>query len=172
MKSFKLVVLFFLVVNLVACAKKQIVKPSDNIIVADVVKVVDPVVLVRIATPDMRGGTEVDQNIKTIYFDFDKADLKDSAREALKANADYMKSTGRTFCIEGHCDERGTVEYNLALGQRRAIAVVDYYKMLGVSANNMATISYGSEKPTVAGTGEEVWVKNRRVETKIINVSF
>jgi peptidoglycan-associated lipoprotein len=105
--------------------------------------------------------------IETIYFDFDRSDLGEETRNTLKKNAQFMKNnTDLTYIVEGNCDERGTVAYNLALGQRRALAVREYYGKLGVPLSSMATISYGSEKPEVTGSSEEAWAKNRRAETK------
>lgn len=106
--------------------------------------------------------------IATIYFDYDQADLLESARAALKRNAEYLKNNPDVeVLVEGNCDERGTFEYNLALGQRRAAAVREYYGQLGVAIGRIGTISYGEEQPAVVGTDEASFAKNRRVETKI-----
>ena len=101
----------------------------------------------------------------TVYFSFDKADLSDAARRTLRANADWLKTHANySVAIEGHCDERGTIEYNLALGQRRAQAVKDYLGSLGVNAIRVRTVSYGEERPLDPGHGETSWAKNRRGE--------
>lgn len=100
-----------------------------------------------------------------VFYDFDKYDLRADARERLAKNADYMKSEkGRklTFTVEGHCDERGTNEYNIALGQNRSSAAVDYLVSLGVSAGRFKSISYGEEKPFCRESTEACWQKNRR----------
>lgn len=106
--------------------------------------------------------------LKTIYFSYDQSELQSDARAMLKVNAEYLKSNDTlNVLVEGHCDDRGTTEYNLALGQHRAAAVREYYGQLGVSLNRVATISYGKEKPAVQGSNDEAWAKNRRVETKV-----
>lgn len=98
-----------------------------------------------------------------IHFAFDKSVIEPPAREILKNIAGWMLKNGSyTLMIEGHCDERGTVEYNLALGQRRADATMKYLVDLGVSKTNIATISYGEERPLDPGHNEEAWAKNRR----------
>ena len=98
-----------------------------------------------------------------VFFDFDKSDLKPDARQTVEALAAWMNNyPATTITIEGHCDERGTREYNLALGERRANAVQDYLLALGVSANRLRTISYGKERPAVLGSNESAWAQNRR----------
>jgi len=103
---------------------------------------------------------------ETVYFDFDKSDLRQDARNVLSKNADTMlKSKNATkIKIEGHCDERGSAEYNLALGERRAKSVMQYLLTLGVQADRLSVVSYGKEKPAVQGNDEEAWAKNRRAE--------
>jgi len=101
--------------------------------------------------------------VDDVYFDFDKADLRTEAREQLQRNADWLKShAGYLVTIEGHCDERGTNEYNLALGERRANAAKDYLVSLGVAAARVNTISYGEERPVCTESTEVCWQKNRR----------
>ena len=101
----------------------------------------------------------------TIYFDFDKSNIRDDARNGLKNNFDMLKSNpDMRVLIEGHCDERGTVEYNLALGERRARAAMEYLANLGISRDRMSIISYGKERPAVLGSNEDAWAKNRRDE--------
>ena len=100
-----------------------------------------------------------------VFYDFDKYDLRSDARERLAKNAEFMKSEEGmelTFTVEGHCDERGTSEYNIALGQNRSNAAVDYLVSLGVSARRFKTISYGEEKPFCTESTESCWQKNRR----------
>ena len=102
----------------------------------------------------------------TVYFDFDKSDLRQDARDAISKNATFMlkSNTSIKIKIEGHCDERGSAEYNLALGERRAKSVQQYLLTLGVQPDRLAVISYGKEKPAVQGDNEEAWAKNRRAE--------
>ena len=98
-----------------------------------------------------------------VFFDTDRSDLKPQARSTIEALAAWMNEhPGVALTIEGHCDERGTREYNLALGERRANAVRDYLVALGVSGNRLGTISYGKERPAVPGSSESAWAQNRR----------
>jgi peptidoglycan-associated lipoprotein len=101
--------------------------------------------------------------LNTVFFEYDKANLSGDARKKLAANAEWIKShNGMTVQIEGHTDERGSVEYNLSLGERRAKSVKAYLEGLGVEGKRMTIISYGEEKPLVTGEGEAAWAKNRR----------
>ncbi|MEJ2084616.1 MAG: peptidoglycan-associated lipoprotein Pal [Acidobacteriota bacterium] len=101
--------------------------------------------------------------IGDVYFDFDKYDLKSEARERLAKNAEFMKANPQfTFTIEGHCDDRGTAEYNLALGERRANSALNYLSSLGVSSSGIRTISYGEERPQCTEQAESCWWRNRR----------
>ena len=101
--------------------------------------------------------------IGDVYFDFDKYELKSDARERLAKNAEFMKANPQfTFTIEGHCDDRGTNEYNLALGDRRASAAVNYLGSLGISSSGVRTISYGEERPQCTESAESCWWRNRR----------
>lgn len=110
-------------------------------------------------------GIGSDGKLSTIYFEFDKAALSDDARNALKSNYQYAnKNPKMTLVIEGHCDNRGTEEYNLALGERRAKAIRDYLVNLGLPSKRLSVISYGEEKPALTGDSEEAWAKNRRGE--------
>lgn len=103
--------------------------------------------------------------IKTVYyFDFDEATLTAESRSALDAAAPALKAAGVSVRLEGHADERGTPEYNLALGERRAQAVSNYLGLQGVDAGKLEIISYGEEKPVMTGSDEASWAKNRRVE--------
>ena len=102
-----------------------------------------------------------------VYFDFDKSTLTPATRRVLDAHIALAKAKGNSSMrLEGHADERGTREYNMALGERRAMAVKDYMSVNGVAGRRMETVSYGEERPAVAGSGEAAWSKNRRVEIK------
>jgi peptidoglycan-associated lipoprotein len=108
-------------------------------------------------------ATTAGDAVKDIYFDFDKSNIRPDAREVLKANADYiLKISNVAIVVEGHCDERGTAEYNMALGQRRAEEAKKYLGNLGVNGSKIKTISYGKERPIDAGHDEDAWAKNRR----------
>ena len=118
--------------------------------------------------PSLRGKDyqEVPELV-TIYFDLDQSSLRNDARETLQKNYQALKShPDWEVLIEGNCDERGTTEYNLGLGQRRAAAVRQYYISLGIAGNRVATISYGKEKSVCDGHAEDCWAKNRRADTK------
>jgi len=98
-----------------------------------------------------------------VFFDFDKSDLKPAARNTVQGWANWLRSNpGADIVIEGHADERGTREYNLALGERRATAVKDYLVALGVAPSRVRTISYGKERPEDPGHNDSAWAKNRR----------
>ena len=101
--------------------------------------------------------------LQPIYFDFDKSFVRDDAKAVMKANADYLKANPKVKVrIEGNCDERGTIEYNQALGQRRAASAKKYLTDMGISAKRISLISYGKEKPACNQSTEDCWQKNRR----------
>lgn len=103
-----------------------------------------------------------------VFFGFDRYNLTAQARYTLQKQAAWMTANSNVnVVIEGHCDERGTREYNLALGERRASAVADYLMTLGVPATRVSTISYGKERPEDPASNEEAWAKNRRGVTVI-----
>jgi peptidoglycan-associated lipoprotein len=104
--------------------------------------------------------------ITTFYFEFDSADLKPEAMRALDVHARDLKSAGNRVVLEGHTDERGTREYNMALGERRAASVQRYLVLQGVSPAQLELVSYGEEKPAAMGSNEEAWAQNRRVELR------
>jgi len=105
--------------------------------------------------------------LPAIRFDYDRDALSEEALGTLKSNAAWLKANAKVeIQIQGHCDERGTVAYNLALGQKRARAVRDYYRALGVSMRRMSTLSYGKEKPDCQESTEECWRSNRRAESR------
>jgi len=104
-----------------------------------------------------------DSPLRPVFFEYDSSEISDAGRTALQANAAVLKKYGTwVVTIEGHCDERGTKEYNLALGERRAVAARTYLISLGLDANRLRTVSYGSEFPFDAGHIEGAWSKNRR----------
>jgi peptidoglycan-associated lipoprotein len=122
-----------------------------------------------VPTPNVEKGeltgslSEVSSYLKPAFFDYDKADVRSDARDVLAANAAWLKKyLSVRFTIEGHTDERGTAQYNLALGDRRANAAKDYLVSLGVDASRIKTVSYGKERPFATGHDEDSWQKNRR----------
>lgn len=106
---------------------------------------------------------EISGIFKDILFDYDKYDIREDGKQNLKAVSDYLrKNNSHKVLIEGHCDERGTSEYNLALADRRAKEAKDYLVSLGVPSSHVDIISYGKEKPSCTEHSEECWAKNRR----------
>ena len=102
---------------------------------------------------------------RTVYFDFDKSEIKPEAREVIEAHAKYMSNNpSASVTLEGHADERGTREYNVALGERRANAVRQLATLLGASGQQLRTVSYGEERPVCNEHNEGCWSQNRRVE--------
>ena len=103
------------------------------------------------------------QNVKDAFFDYDKSDIRPDAQQALMADAAFLQQHPNIrFTIEGHCDERGSTEYNLGLGDRRATAAKDFLVQQGVGADRIRTISYGKEKPFCTSHDEQCWQQNRR----------
>ena len=124
--------------------------------------------LVAKKEPGIEGVVFESSLLKDIYFDFDKYDIRPGDTAILKENAALLKKYPKVkIQIEGHCDERGTIEYNLALGERRANSTKNYLVTSGVSPERISTISYGEEKPIDPGHSEEAWTKNRRAHTII-----
>jgi len=103
------------------------------------------------------------KGLEPVYFDFDKSFIREDARPVMKANAEWLKANPKVkIKIEGNCDERGTIEYNQALGQRRAAAAKKYLTDMGIAGSRISLISYGKEKPACTASTEECWQKNRR----------
>jgi len=119
------------------------------------------------APPSLSSTELLERQAQDAFFDFDKSDIRSDARDALTRDSGLLKQifgqdSGFSVVVEGHCDERGSAEYNLALGDRRASAAKDLLVQLGVAAGRMKTISYGKEKPQCTEATEECWQKNRR----------
>jgi peptidoglycan-associated lipoprotein len=148
------------------------VKPEGEIMMADKIVQPKPVQqeVAKVAAPQAEKTAPVEIKFETVYFDFDKSDLRQDARDVLSKNAETMLKSmaGAKVQIEGHCDERGSAEYNLALGERRAKSSQKYLTTLGVKAENLSAISYGKEKPAVNGSDEAAWAKNRRAEFVVV----
>lgn len=176
MKTRTIGIMFLLCCGIAAaagCAKKEVVKQDQAI-------TQPPVAPPKDTTPvqDQQAAkdtTVADENLKdvmafdTIYFDFDSFVLSDAARAMLDKNAQLMlKRTGDKIRLEGNCDERGSDEYNLALGEKRAKAALNYLLTLGVPQERLNVISYGEEKPANQGHDEAAWAKNRRVDFIIL----
>jgi peptidoglycan-associated lipoprotein len=126
--------------------------------------------LVAKKTPGIEGEVFESTLLKDIHFDFDKYAIRPGDAEILKAIAAVLKKYPSVkIQIEGHCDERGTNEYNLALGERRANSTKDYLLSLGISKDRLSAISYGEERPLDPGHNEEAWAKNRRAHFIILS---
>jgi len=145
------------------CAKKP-VKDANGADSANGAGQEAPAVVDKDITTDPMGSDSGKINgLNTVFFDYDKATLTSDAKSKLAANATWIKNNpSYTVQIEGHTDSRGSVEYNLSLGERRAKSVKSYLEGLGVDAKRMTIISYGEEKPLVPGDNEAAWAKNRR----------
>ncbi len=146
MKLVRILAVALLALALTGCAcRTKKVGSDDNIPVADA------------------GGP-----LKDINFAFDRSDLTAKSKEILKGNAEWLKANpGSTVQVEGHCDERGTNEYNMALGWRRANSGADYLKALGIEAARVSTVSYGEDMPLDPAHNEAAWAKNRRDHFKV-----
>ncbi len=115
-----------------------------------------------------KASAVAEPSFESVYFEFDKSDLRQDARDVLNKNADALKANSSAkIKIEGNCDERGSAEYNLALGERRAKSAMQYLLTLGVAADRITTLSYGKEKAK-AGKDESVWSKDRRGDFTIV----
>jgi peptidoglycan-associated lipoprotein len=167
-KYFILFLSAFLVTLLLGCAakKKEPVQPPTRPKAEEGVKPEEP----KPAEEEVIKGEELKESLQNIYFDFDKYFLRSDAKETLAKNAEYLKANASVKTkIEGHCDERGTVEYNLALGEKRARSAMEYLINLGIDPKRISIISYGKERPVDLGHNEEAWAKNRRDEFVIIS---
>lgn len=162
------------------CAKEEVVKKDEPVAQEQTVKQQEPAKPVETAPAQQEAPKQEETAtaakaseavaLETVYFDFDKSDLRQDARDTLSKNAEALlkKVADAKIQIAGHCDERGSDEYNLALGDRRAKSVAKYLETLGVKADRISTISYGKEKPAVEGHNEAAWSKNRRAEFVIV----
>jgi peptidoglycan-associated lipoprotein len=123
-------------------------------------------------TPTLTSGQILEQQGQDAYFDYDKSDIRPDARDALTHDAQLLKQIFQndpnvTIMVEGHCDERGSAEYNLGLGDRRATAAKDFLVQLGVPSDKLKTISYGKERPQCTDATEECYQKNRRAHLSV-----
>lgn len=152
--------LIILAVFFVSCATKKPVSDSP------------PIVEVKNIILQLDGDSDSNKagKIRTVNFAYDSSVVDETAKEILQANSEYMKlNKPITVQIEGHCDEKGGRQYNLALGERRATSVRNYMRSLGINANRMKIISLGNEKPLVAGDGAHSRARNRRANFIILS---
>lgn len=173
----KLAVTFLISCSLVVaagCSRNKNIAMQPKPAVSAPEKMEAPVAKSTSAPQRIEEKRSVDENVsfRTVYFDFDKSDIRDDQRSILTANAEIMsKNTNVKVRIEGHCDERGTNAYNIALGERRAAAVRDFLASYGVEGSRITTVSYGEERPVDSGHSESAWAKNRRCEFVITSGS-
>lgn len=158
----KLFMLLFVLTLVSACASK------DKVVVEEEYDVIES------SDQANKMNKEANKNIEEVsvpdrvYFGFDKYNISNDSAEILNLQAEWLKSDPTiNIIVEGHCDERGTKEYNLALGERRANAVKNYLVKQGISSKRIKVISYGKEKPVFVGNGEAVWAKNRVAVTVV-----
>ncbi len=165
-----LTVLFLcLTVALTSCSKKDVVS-DEPIMSGGVDSGGDAGYAAGGSSESIAAGGGGSSALQAIFFDYDAYNIRGDARSALEANADWLRQNpSSTIQIEGHCDERGTIEYNLALGEKRAAAVRKYLQRLGIDASRISTISYGEERPASSGTGESAWSANRRAEFVVLS---
>jgi peptidoglycan-associated lipoprotein len=160
------------------CTKKEMVKEDESLAqnegltdqTTSSTPAPTPVAQESVVKDDsLMESTVAVEPFETIYFDLDSYVLRQDARDALDKNAQWMlKKSAGTVRLEGNCDERGSDEYNLALGEKRAKAAQSYLVTLGVPADRLVTISYGKEKPVDPGHNDAAWAKNRRVDFVIV----
>ncbi|GFO65933.1 peptidoglycan-associated lipoprotein Pal [Geomonas paludis] len=174
------------------CAKKDLVKPEEKAPsvtapapetakpaleptapkapVTEQTPVREPVVAQEpVRETPKAGAGDLQGQLQKIYFNFDSSDLSEDSRNILTRNAEYLsKQPSLKIRIEGNCDERGSDDYNMALGERRAKAAKDYLVNLGISSERISILSYGEEKPVDAGHDEAAWAKNRRDEFVVV----
>lgn len=144
--------LAFVMAFLTACSSSSSNKGNDNV--------------VNDTTTDTTPVAEEVSLTNVVYFEFDKYDLTAESRAVLLAHADKLKGASVAVRLEGHADERGSREYNMALGEKRANAVRDFLVTQGVNGSSLEVISFGEEQPAVVGSDESSWAQNRRVEVK------
>ena len=160
-KHFILIAMCLVLALSLGCFNRQTVKQEEPIKQPEVALQAPPV-----ATPPAEAQPVVPKiEFKTIYFAFDSYALNEDGKALLNQAGGLLRSyPDVSLRLEGHCDERGTAEYNLALGEKRADAVREYLENLGVSRSRLFTVSFGKEKPAATGNDEASWAKNRRVE--------
>jgi peptidoglycan-associated lipoprotein len=156
-----------LIMVMAGCAKKQLLKPATGPTITKLDRA--KISLPKENNTERELGLKGQQFFHNVYFDFDSYALKSEFRTSLTETARFLRQTSDVkLKLDGHCDERGTIEYNLALGDKRANAVKRYLVDQGAKKENISTFSYGKERPVVPGHGEEAWAQNRRTEGNFI----
>ncbi len=152
----------FLVFSLAACTKK-----SPPVAATDTTP---PAAEQPTATNEQEAADQLIENFQRVYFDTDSHTLSAASQSALRANAQILEQFPRIEIeVQGHADERGTIDYNLALGQRRGTAVVDFLRREGVAPSRLKIVSYGEERPVDSQSSQTAWAKNRRAEFRVLN---
>jgi len=174
--SISFVVILYVMFFTVSCAKKVVQNEPEPMTQSEVSKAPDKSAMEaeqakRLQEDRLRAEAAASEAARMafvnekILFSFDSFVLSDQAQQILNSKADYMRTnSGVTVTVEGHCDERGTEAYNIALGERRAKSVKNFLVDMGISANRLKTISYGEERPIAMGQDEASWAKNRRAQ--------
>ena len=148
--------------------KPEIVQPREQGPQGPAVTVTEPKDVAPVRATALENAIKIITS-GNIYFAFDKSELTAESKAVLQKKAEYLRAYPElSIIIEGHCDERGTNEYNLALGERRADAAFKYLNAMGIAGDRMKTVSYGEERPADPGHNESAWAKNRRDEFKVI----
>ncbi|OYD15781.1 peptidoglycan-associated lipoprotein [candidate division WOR-3 bacterium JGI_Cruoil_03_44_89] len=160
----KLALMGISLIVLVSCAKKEAKMQEEIVVVPE-----EEVVAKEDTIPPVEEVVKIPLELSRIHFDFDKYDIRLGDTKILEKNAEGLKAYPEVRArIEGHCDERGTNEYNLALGEKRAAAARDYLIRLGIEKERISVISFGEENPLVPGHNESAWAKNRRAEFAVL----
>jgi peptidoglycan-associated lipoprotein len=162
-----LVAIVAMSIMFVGCSKNAEVEtePTPEVVTpAEIVpeEVVPETKEIEVPTIDYANLEPADYGVEDVFFALDQYDLDNEAMSILSRNARIMREAGVVIMLSGHCDERGTVEYNMALGEKRALVVRDYLVSLGVPAGSLRTTSYGKSKPFAHGHNEDAWAMNRR----------
>lgn len=163
LKSLTSVFFLALTLSLTSCAGKKTQNTNDPLAVSTDMEMTDP----NNSGLNLSLNGDSDTNragaLRTVYFDYSSAQITGATKEALDTNAEFLKQNPNvTIQVEGHCDERGSVQFNLALGEKRAESVREYLVAQGVEYGRITTISLGKEKPVAFGHDEETWSQNRR----------
>ncbi len=163
-------VLVVALVSMAGCSKKSDVEtdPAAGAGIGDDTTELPAETVPEVVEPEVEAGPDYlnldpsDYGVEDVYFAFDQYDLDDESMGILSHNARIIKEAGVSILVSGHGDERGTIEYNLALGEKRARAVRDYLVSLGVTVGQLKITSYGESKPFAMGSNEDAWARNRR----------
>lgn len=162
----KAITLLFTVAFLVACTSSDTKEQEEAAAAAAAARAAEEAAAAEAAARQQQLDDAAAAVGNVFYFDFDSSNLRPDAIEALNAHIAALQGNDRNVRLEGHTDERGTREYNMALGERRANAVRDYMVANGIASYRIESVSYGEERPVAYGSGESNWAQNRRVELK------